>query len=163
MAEIERIAKQLEKTFAGRAWHGPAVEEVLAGVTAEVAAAPSPGDHTIWQIVEHMTFWEETARRWLAGDRTRPKDEDSWTTVTDTSEAAWQATLARQRRLHASMLEEVARLDDTRLSERLFDDMPSVYAILHGVAQHNVYHAGQIAILKKAAGRRLETGGTKKQ
>jgi hypothetical protein len=155
MREIDRIAKQLEKTFTGRAWHGPAVEEVLQGVTAEVAAAPSPGDHTIWQIVEHMTFWEDTARRWLAGDRTRPEDEDSWKPVTDTSEPAWQATLERQRKAHAAMLAQVAKLDDGRLSEKLFDDMPSVYAILHGVVQHNVYHAGQIAVLRKAVGCRL--------
>ena len=156
MSEISRIAKQLEKTFTGRAWHGPAVEEALKDVTAEVAAAPSPGgDHSIWQIVEHMAFWESAVCRWLAGDRYRPKDEESWSTVSDSSESAWQATLERLRKGHQALQAEVAKLDDSRLVEKIFDDMPSVYAILHGIAQHNIYHTGQIAILKKAVGRRL--------
>lgn len=152
MSEVERIAKQLQKTFSGPAWHGPAVEEVLAGVTAEMAAKRSPGgDHSIWQIVDHMTFWENIVRRWLTGDLLRPKDEDSWSAVTDASETAWQATLDRLRSGHAALVADVAGLDDVRLQERVIDDMPSLYAILHGVAQHNVYHAGQIALLKKVA------------
>ncbi len=150
MSEMQRIAKQLEKTFTGPAWHGPAVEQVLDGVTAEVAARPSPaGIHSIWQIVEHMAFWENAVRTWLAGDLTRPPDEASWSTVSDASGGAWRATLQRLREGHGALVTNVAALDDARLGDRLFDDMPSLYAVLHGVVQHNLYHAGQIAILKK--------------
>ncbi len=152
MSETKRIAKQLEKTFSGPAWHGPAVEQVLHGVTAELAARPSPaGIHSIWQIVEHMTFWEAAVRRWIAGDRTRPPDEASWPAVNDTSEAAWQATRRQLADTNQALIADVAQLDDVRLSERILDDMPSLYAILHGVVQHNLYHAGQIALLKKIA------------
>jgi len=71
MSETERIAKQLERTFTGPAWHGPAVEEVLAGVTADVAARPSPGGvHSVWQIVDHMWYWSDVVRRWIAGHGT---------------------------------------------------------------------------------------------
>ncbi|MEX2115088.1 MAG: DinB family protein [Pirellulales bacterium] len=154
MSETSRIAKQLEKTFTGPAWHGPAVEQILDGVTAEVAARPSPAAiHSIWQIVDHMTFWEAAVRGWLAGDRTRPADEASWPTISDTSEGAWQATRQRLRETHQALVVDVAQLDDARLTERIFDDMPSLYAILHGVVQHNIYHAGQIALLKKIAAR----------
>jgi hypothetical protein len=152
MAETQRIAKQLEKTFTGPAWHGPAVEQVLAGVTAEMAARPSPaGIHGIWQIVDHMAFWEHAVRTWIAGDLTRPPDEASWSTIEDTTEGAWQMTIQRLREGHRALVADVIAVDDARLSDRLFDDMPSLYAILHGVVQHNVYHAGQIALLKRIA------------
>jgi hypothetical protein len=161
MSEIERIAKQIEKTFTGRAWHGPAVEEVLAGVTADIASARPPGsDHTVWQLVDHMAFWQDTVRRWLAGERHRPQDQDSWSAPSEASEAAWQSSLARLRSGNQALLAQVKSLDESRLSERLFEDMPSLYAVLHGVAQHNVYHAGQIAIMKKqATDRRLKDRG----
>ncbi|MGD9723934.1 MAG: DinB family protein [Pirellulales bacterium] len=150
MREVELIAKQIERTFSGPAWHGPSVEQVLQGVDAKTACAASPGgDHTLWQIVDHMAFWEAAVLRWLSGELVQPKDEDSWSAVSDASEAAWQATLAQLRRGHQQLLDVVRSLDDGRLKEKLFDDMPSVYGILHGVAQHNVYHAGQIALLKK--------------
>jgi hypothetical protein len=153
MSETERIAKQLERTFTGPAWHGPAVEEVLGGVTAIVAARPSPGGvHSIWQIVDHMWFWSDIARRWIAGARDRPADEASWSNPGDDSEAAWQRTLEQLRSGHRALVEQVRTLDDARLAERIFDDMPKVYVILHGVVQHNLYHAGQIAILKKIGG-----------
>jgi uncharacterized damage-inducible protein DinB len=152
MSETARIAKQLEKTFTGPAWHGPAVEKVLEGVSADVAARPSPaGIHSIWQIVDHMTFWAAAVCGWLAGDRKRPPDETSWATISDTSEAAWQASQHRLRDTMRDLIAAVNKLDEAQLSERIFDDMPSLYAILHGVVQHNIYHAGQIAILKKIA------------
>jgi uncharacterized damage-inducible protein DinB len=153
MPEVNRIAKQLERTFTGPTWHGPAVEKILQGVSAEVAARPSPaGIHSIWQIVDHMNFWAAAVRGWLAGDRTRPPDEASWATITDTSEAAWHACQQRLRNTIEGLIDDVAKLDDAQLSDRIMDEMPPLYAILHGVVQHNIYHAGQIAILTKIAG-----------
>jgi hypothetical protein len=60
-------------------------------------------------------------------------------------------TIQRLREGHRALVADVIAVDDARLSDRLFDDMPSLYAILHGVVQHNVYHAGQIALLKRIA------------
>lgn len=150
MGEVERITKQLQRTFEGKAWHGPSVEEVLADVTAPVAAAKTGASHTIWQMVSHIAIWEDAVRRWLTGDTTRPKDEETWPASADTSEAAWQAALEHLRKTHHALLAEVAKLDEARLSERIMDGMPSVYTTLHGVVQHNLYHAGQIAVLKKS-------------
>jgi uncharacterized damage-inducible protein DinB len=98
-----------------------------------------------------MTFWAAAVCGWLAGDRKRPPDETSWATISDTSEAAWQASQHRLRDTMRDLIAAVNKLDEAQLSERIFDDMPSLYAILHGVVQHNIYHAGQIAILKKIA------------
>jgi uncharacterized damage-inducible protein DinB len=150
MSEIHRIAKQLQRTFQGRAFHGPAVEEALEGVTARMAAAHPPRvTHSIWEIVRHMTFWQDTARRWLQGDTRRPDPDEDWPEVTDISEGAWKATLAELRRSNSELRDAVLLLDESRLEQPLFEQMLKAETVLHGIIQHNIYHTGQIALLKK--------------
>lgn len=150
MSEVHRIAKQLQRTFQGRAFHGPAVEEALEGVTAKMAAARSPGGaHNIWQIVRHITFWQDTARRWLQGDHRRPGPGDDWADVIDKSEGEWRKTLWNLRRSNELLRDEAMLLDEARLQEPMFEGMIRVEVVLHGIIQHNIYHAGQISLLKK--------------
>ena len=137
MREIERIKDQLRRAFEGPAWHGPSVKELVADITAEKAATrPLAGAHSIWEIVLHIAAWDEGVRRRLAGDRAELSTEEDWPPVTDTSEAAWR--------------EALDNLDEARLSEPIVEGMSSVYVTLHGVIQHDLYHAGQIALLKRA-------------
>src|SRR5262245_10136269 len=150
MSDVRRIARQLQRTFEGPAFHGPAVEEALAGVTAEVAARrPAGGSHNVWQIVRHIAVWQDTVSRWLEGDRTRPTDEEDWSQASETSEAAWQEALVALRRSNQTLCERVTALAESRLDEPIYEGMPKVYVALHGIVHHNVYHAGQIALLKK--------------
>ena len=154
MSEVHRIVKELHRTFRGRAFHGPAIEETLEGVSAKTAATKTPGGaHTIWQIVLHVTYWQDTLRRWLQGDTRRPADGEDWPGVHDNSEAAWQQALADLRRSNEQLRDEVMVLDETRLDEPLFEGMSKTYVALHGILQHNIYHAGQISLLKKINGR----------
>jgi uncharacterized damage-inducible protein DinB len=153
MSEVHRMAKQLQRTFQGRAFHGPAVEEALAGVTAKAAASRSSGTaHSIWQIVEHITVWQDAVRRWLQGDPRRPADAEDWPVIQDTSEAAWQDTLRRARKANDELRDVVMALDESRLDEPMLEGMPKVYVALYGIVQHNTYHAGQISLLKKLHG-----------
>jgi uncharacterized damage-inducible protein DinB len=150
MSEVHRIVKQLQRTFQGRAFHGPAVEEALEGVTAKMAAAKSPsGCHNIWQIVEHMTFWQDTARRWLQGDTRRPAPDEDWTTLEDKSDGAWRKTLWNLERSNELLIDQVMLLEESRLEQPIFEGMSRVEVVLHGIVQHNIYHAGQISLLKK--------------
>jgi uncharacterized damage-inducible protein DinB len=120
-------------------------------VTAEQAAAkPLAEAHSIWEIVLHIAAWEEGALRRLAGDRAELSTEEEWPPVSDTSEAAWHKTLELVEQNHLRLRKALSSLDDSRLPEPIVDGMSSVYATLHGVIQHNLYHAGQIALLKKA-------------
>ena len=150
MSEVHRIAKQLQRTFQGRAFHGPALEEALDGVNAKLAAARSPaGAHSIWQIVLHVTFWQDTARRWLQGEGVRPGPNDDWPEVHKKSEDAWQDALSDLRRASAQLRDEVMLLAESRLEEPILEGMSKTYVALHGIIQHNIYHAGQISLLKK--------------
>jgi uncharacterized damage-inducible protein DinB len=162
--EVGRIVDELRRAHDGDPWHGSPVRDVLAGVSADVAARrPIPGAHTVWEIVLHMTAWRrEVARRLRTGVADVPADGD-WPPVGGDGagdgageEAAWEAALAALDAAHAELVRAVAALPESRLDEPLGDrrDRPagtgvSYYVMLHGVAQHDAYHAGQIALLRK--------------
>ncbi len=151
MSEVERIREQLRRAYEGPAWHGPSVKELLDGVTASKAAArPLASAHSIWEIVLHIAAWEEGARRRLAGDRAQLSTEEDWPTLSGTSEAAWRVTLELLERNYRGLSDAISGLDEARLDEPILEGMSSVYVTLHGVIQHCLYHAGQLALLKRA-------------
>ena len=150
-SETERIQDQLRRAFAGSAWHGPSVLELLANVTArEAAARPIAAAHSIWEITLHIAAWEKVALRRLSGDPAEIPDEEDWPAVTDTGDAAWQRTIADLKENHQKLYEAIAAIAEPRLDEPILPGKSSVYVTLHGAIQHDLYHAGQIAILKKA-------------
>lgn len=151
MKETERIRDQLQRAFAGDAWHGPSVLEILENVTASQAATrPIAGAHSIWELVLHIKAWSDACRRRLAGDRAELADEENFPPIDDTSDEAWQNAQISLRESQQRLNEAIAAIDETRLDQPILEGMPSVYITLHGAVQHSLYHAGQIAILKKA-------------
>jgi hypothetical protein len=151
MNEIERIEQQLNLAFEGGAWHGPSVMETLEGVTAKQAAAhPVAGAHSIWELVLHISAWKNACRRRLAGDRAELSTAEDWPPISDTTDTGWATTKAALIEGHRKLRESIIFLTDARLDEPILERMPSVYTTIHGVIQHDLYHAGQIAILKKA-------------
>jgi uncharacterized damage-inducible protein DinB len=152
MTETHRINSQLKRSQEGQAWHGPSLHELLDGVTAEQACArPIPNAHSIWELVNHIGAWEQIALRRLEGEtEIEIPDEINFPPVTDSSEAAWKATLQSFEASHRSLREGIKKIDDARLEEISPGTSYSIYVLLHGVIQHNLYHAGQIALLKKS-------------
>ena len=152
MSEVERIADQLNRAFEGEAWHGPSVLNILDGITAQQAAArPFSGLHNIWEIMLHIAVWERACSSRLAGDRAELSDEEDWPKVAQTTEQAWGDARKALRQAHDELVLAVSKLDEGRLDQPIVAGMSSVYVTLHGVIQHTLYHAGQIAVLKKAS------------
>jgi len=152
MSEMQRIEDQLGRAFEGHAWHGPAVRELLANVTAAKAVArPLSDAHNIWEIVLHIATWEEVVRRRFQGEAVAdlPPEQD-WPLVQDISEAAWRKVIDDLERGHRSLRGAIARSGEMQLAEMVPGKEHSVYHMLQGVIQHDLYHAGQIAVLKKA-------------
>jgi uncharacterized damage-inducible protein DinB len=133
-------------------WHGPALADLLEEVKAEDAAAyPIRGAHSIWELVLHVTAWTEITRERLAGSaKADPTPEEDWPAVAETSAEAWRAAKERLKDAHRELAEEVARLDDSTLIGRVPGKDHSVLVMFHGIIEHDAYHGGQIAILKKA-------------
>jgi uncharacterized damage-inducible protein DinB len=147
------IADQLRRAFEGDAWHGPSLLELLQDVDAAAAAAkPISNVHSIWELVLHIAVWDGVASRRLAGEKCQPEGEDNFPPIVAPSEAAWRKTIAHARRTHDVLVKTVASLPETRLRERVPGKRYDFYFMLQGIAQHELYHAGQIAILKKAQG-----------
>ena len=153
MTEIERILDQLKRAFEGNAWHGPSVHEALEGITAEQAHPRTlQNAHSIWELAHHIAVWENTVGRRLEGDRAQialasPED---WPPVGDQSEAAWEQAKVALDRGHQALYDAIARVPESRLDEPILEGMSTVYVTLHGIIQHDLYHTGQISMLKKA-------------
>ena len=148
--ETTRLADQLERAFRGGAWHGPSLDEALDGVDAATASRRLGDAHTIAELTAHVAFWIDAARRRMHGESvTNVPPEVDFPPGGADSDAAWRDTLANlesaHRRLHAALL----ALDDDRLDGAVAGSDPTVRGQLLGILQHNAYHAGQIALLKK--------------
>jgi uncharacterized damage-inducible protein DinB len=151
ISEAALIAEQLRRAFEGEAWHGPALLELLADVDAATAAAKPLADvHSIWELVLHTAVWDDAALRRLGGEKYQPKGLENFPLVPKLTGAAWRKTVAQAKRTHDRLVRTVAALPETRLRERVPGKRYDFYFMLHGVVQHELYHAGQIAILKKA-------------
>jgi hypothetical protein len=152
MNEIERIADQLQRAYGGPAWHGPSVLEALEGVTATVGAQrPIEQAHSIWELVHHIGAWADIPRRRILGENFEVTMDLNFPPVTDTSDVAWQKSLAGLSKRQQDLLALIGTLSADALDRPVTKDGPTLYVLLHGVAQHHIYHAGQIALLKKSA------------
>ena len=152
MSETERIQDQLERAYAGNAWHGPPLRNLLSDISAATASTnPKVGSHSIWQIALHILAWQRVVLRRMAGETIGdlPPEQD-WPVVSDTSDAAWKQSLSQLEGVHKQLREAIGSFPEARLSEKVQGQRYPFYGMLHGVIQHNLYHAGQIAVLKKA-------------
>jgi len=151
MTRIERIADQMQRAYAGEAWHGPSLQELLKGVDAATASQrPIPAAHNIWELVVHIRAWILSSIRRMNGDPANLTPAEDWPAVSETSDAAWQRTLAELDADHQKLYQSVKVLQEPGLKERAFGQPYSVEFMLYGVIEHMLYHAGQIALLKKA-------------
>jgi uncharacterized damage-inducible protein DinB len=150
--ESSRIADQLHRAFYGDAWHGPAVMEVLADVKAATAIAkPLPDVHSIWELALHIEVWDRSGLVRLQGTVFQPTGLDNFPLPSSTpNETAWKKAVAQVKRTHDTLVKTIAALSDDRLNDRVPGKPYNFYHLFHGIAQHELYHAGQIAILKKA-------------
>ncbi|MCU1306907.1 MAG: DinB family protein [Acidobacteriaceae bacterium] len=158
MNELQRIADQIRRSWQGEAWSGPSVRETLEGVTAAHAVQkPLKNGHSIWELVLHLTTWSKVARRRFEGESFEVTEAEDWPPVGDSGEGAWRIALADLEQANNDLvasLETAAKTasSDARLNELAPGKDHTIYVLLHGTAQHNLYHAGQISLLKKALG-----------
>lgn len=155
--EVERAADQLVRAYRGPAWSGPSVAQALRGVDAATAATRPPGGaHSIWEIAAHIGAWEETVRRRLEGEPYSPRGAANFPRPRAASAAEWRATLERLGAIHDALVARVRTLTDESLARSPYAGAAGAYVLIHGAAQHDLYHAGQIVLLRKLlrAGRR---------
>ena len=152
----ELLLGLLDEAFDKKAWHGPNLRGALRGLSAEEAAwRPAPDRHNVWEAMVHAAYWKYAVRRRLTGEKRgsfalqgsnwfeRPKASPS--------EAAWRDDVALLLAEHEKLREVVASFPPRRLQRRSSGSRFSNLALIRGIAAHDLYHAGQIQLLKRLA------------
>lgn len=154
MGDTSTATALLKYTSEGPAWHGPAVLDTLRSVNADEAAArPVPAAHTIWEILNHMIAWQEYAVRALEGvDAPILEGEANWPPVAASDADAWAETVARFEASNRRVQALLSEYDDARLRETIPGRDYTFKILVNGLQDHNIYHQGQIALIKKALG-----------
>lgn len=157
MRETERLAAEIDAAVDGDPWYGSSLTAVLDGVDARTAATRPPGGgHCIWEIVLHVTSWARyVAYRLEGGAPSEPVDGD-WPAIRSYDGAEWELAVAGMRSAHADLATVLSGLATDELdavtAETPMDSQGSpvtLYRISSGIAQHDAYHVGQIAVLKR--------------
>jgi uncharacterized damage-inducible protein DinB len=152
--EIERILDQFRRAWEGDAWHGTPLWMMLRDVTAsEANARPIAGAHTIAEIVQHLAYWKWATVERVSGALVSPSHDEQWPPVMDAGEAAWGEALRLLETQHYLLMQMLGNMSDEQLKKPIAGRDYDVYVQLHGTLQHELYHAGQIALLKRAARR----------
>ncbi len=157
MTEIERITDQLERAFRGEAWHGPSMRQILSDINYATAfTLPMKGVHTIWEIISHMIVWMQLTARALAGESmpADPPPDKDWPEVEEANEDTWVGTLESLTETHNILIDKLSNFADDDLMNIVPGRDYSWYILLHGIVQHNLYHAGQIAMIKSSLTKR---------
>ena len=150
--ELERIADMLDRAGGGDAWHGPSVAAVFSTLTASQASErPIAGAHTIWELALHIAVWDRVVARRLAGESVEPSPAEDWPRPPAApDEDEWERTLTGLLDARATLRAAVLAFDEHRLDDIVPGRHHSFYVMIHGVIQHDLYHAGQVALLRKA-------------
>jgi uncharacterized damage-inducible protein DinB len=142
----EKLLRQLTRTFTKGAWHGPTVLEVLEDVTTEAAQKRLPDSHSIIELVAHMTTWRNFVISRLEGKDFNVTDEMNFPAATD-----WSVVLEALKESQEKLLKAVEAFEESRYEELVShaSHKYTFYTMLHGIIQHDLYHIGQIVLLKK--------------
>jgi hypothetical protein len=143
---LEVLLANLEGAYEKRGWHGPTLRGALRGLHAEdVAWRPAKGAHNIWELTAHAAYWKYVARRRLTGGRIKfALPGSNWFAApAQIDDAAWQGLVRMLEDEHRQLRDVIAALTDAELRDL------KKQRLVYGVAAHDVYHAGQIQLVKR--------------
>ncbi|HYM61024.1 MAG TPA: DinB family protein [Thermoanaerobaculia bacterium] len=150
---ISMLLRGIDEAYDKRAWHGPNLRGALRGITAKDALRrPGKGRHNIWELAIHAAYWKYAARqRIVSGARgSFPLKGSNWiASPASLDEAGWKAALKLLETEHRKLREAVAALDPEKLNELVPSKRYNYAWMIRGVAAHDLYHAGQIQLVKK--------------
>jgi len=150
--EIALLLRNLEDGYRRKAWHGPNLRGSLRGLTApEAAWRPSPRRHNIWELAVHAAYWKYAVRRLLTGEKRGTfvwKGSNWFPAPSAPSARAWTEARRLLDAEHRKLRDAVARLSPPDLSVRPRGSKREIATLVYGAAAHDVYHAGQIQLLK---------------
>lgn len=150
---IRLLLEVFDQAYTAPAWHGTPLKGTIRGVNARAALwRPGPKRHSIWDVVLHTAYWKCMVRRRLLRDPeiSFPRAGADWPALPDRpNEAAWRRDRALLDEQHRLLRRAIAALDPRELGRRGWHSKWSVQSHVYGIASHDLYHAGQIQLLKR--------------
>ena len=151
--EIDQLLAIIDQAYNRRSWHGTNLRGSIRGVSpARAASRPAPGRHNIWEIVVHAAYWKYVVWRRLTGEArgSFPLAGSNWFERPQTlDETAWRADVTLLDATHRTLRDAIARLPSRELNRKPRGSKVTNFSLLSGIAAHDLYHAGQIQLLKR--------------
>jgi uncharacterized damage-inducible protein DinB len=150
--EILQIAEQLKDAYEGEPWFGRSTKEILNEIDEAMVFERPKGQHSILELVWHMITWKEFTLSRLRNDDKMPIkyfEENDWRVLDHSDKTLWRQGLQQFAKLHNELIEVIQKQKDEILSQRVGDRQYDFRKLLFGITQHDIYHLGQIAYIKK--------------
>ena len=153
MSPKSHLLAAIDQAYNRQSWHGTNLRGSLRGVTPRQAARrPRPGRHNIWELVVHAAYWKYVVRRRLTGEKRGSfalEGSNFFKRPEVASERAWRADIALLDREHRALRRVIAAVPPRRLRSRAKGAKTTNLFLIQGIAAHDLYHAGQIQLLKR--------------
>lgn len=156
---IDQLLEIIARGYDRRSWHGTNLRGSIRGLDPDLAARrPAPGRHNIWELVVHAAYWKYAVTRRITSEKrgSFPLEGSNWfeRPAPDASgETAWRGDLALLATTHAQLVRVVGGLDDRRLNAVAAGGKTTIFELVAGIAAHDLYHAGQIQLIKRLVAR----------
>lgn len=154
MSERTRLLDLADRAYKANAWCGSSLLEVLAGVTPAMAAKhPIKGGNSIWELVDHLASWNIIVTQRMQGETPTVTQEFNFPPTPKPTPAAWKATLKRLAASQALFRREIARFPEAKLGRKRPKANMTWSVLIYGQVEHCLWHAAQIALLRRALGK----------
>ena len=149
---IPHLLFLIDSAYDHASWHGPNLRGSIRGVTSQQAAwRPGADRHNIWELVVHAAYWKYVAWRRLTHAKrgSFPREGSNWLAPPQVTEKAWKTDIELLADTHRTLREAVASLRPRDLARKPAGSKVSTLALVTGIAAHDLYHAGQIQLIKR--------------
>ena len=144
ISDIQKIKKLIERSFDQQPWYGPSVVETLKDITPQSAFNRLPNSHSIIELVCHMTSWRNFVSDQLMGNAREVSDDENFPRP-----GSWDEAFTELKNSQANLLKAMDSFPENRLNDKVPLREYRFHFMLNGIVQHDIYHVGQIALLKK--------------
>jgi len=158
-ADIEFLLGVIDEGYSRKAWHGPSLKGTLRGLSAEQAAwRPGRQRHNIWEIAVHAAYWKYAVRRRILAEKrgSFPLKGSNWFVRSGLVETDWRADLRLLDDCHGRLIEAIAGIAPETLYQRQSGSRRTLAELICGVANHDVYHAGQVQLMKRIMASKMQ-------
>jgi uncharacterized damage-inducible protein DinB len=149
------LLASLDEGYDRRSWHGTNLRGSIRGLSRAIASwRPGPQRHNIWELVVHAAYWKYAVRRRLTKEKRGSfplAGSNWWVRPDEDSDAAWKRDIALLAAEHRALRDAVEQLPVAKWSRQAPGSAFTYAALVRGAAAHDLYHAGQIQLLKRLA------------